>query len=148
MKLPGRKISKYHKSSHIICLSTFQDKLCMIEYYEGFLLAVDSLKRTGTFRIDLYAYNCGDDNASLNNILTKMKWKMNIIFGPYNQTQKAHKTLAAFAENMIFVWLFFFREERRCLTIRLFIRLIHSCDRYLWKQRYTDTLYASSPMPI
>ena len=36
----------------------------MVEYYEGFLMAVDSLKRTGT-SIDLYAYNSGPESASI-----------------------------------------------------------------------------------
>ena len=35
----------------------------MVEYYEGFLMAVDSLKRTGT-SIDLYTYNNGPEPAS------------------------------------------------------------------------------------
>lgn len=78
-----------------ILLPFLQDKR-MIEYYEGFLIAVDSLKRTGT-SIDLYAYNCGEDRASLNAILSKDEMKeMNIIFGP-SQTQHV-KTLADFAK--------------------------------------------------
>ena len=40
----------------------------MVEYYEGLLMAVDSLKRTGT-SIDLYTYNSGPESASLNSIL-------------------------------------------------------------------------------
>lgn len=56
----------------------------MIEYYEGFLIAVDSLKRTGT-SVDLYVYNCGDDKASLNTILAKEEMKnMNIISDHHN----------------------------------------------------------------
>lgn len=78
-----------------ILLPFLQDKR-MIEYYEGFLIAVDSLKRTGT-SIDLYAYNCGEDRASLNAILSKDEMKdMHIIFGP-SQTQHV-KTLADFAK--------------------------------------------------
>lgn len=78
-----------------ILLPFLQDKR-MIEYYEGFLIAVDSLKRTGT-SIDLYAYNCGEDRASLNAILSKEEMKdMHIIFGP-SQTQHV-KTLADFAK--------------------------------------------------
>lgn len=56
-----------------ILLPFLQDKR-MIEYYEGFLIAVDSLKRTGT-SVDLYVYNCGDDKASLNTILAKEEMK-------------------------------------------------------------------------
>ena len=57
----------------------------MVEYYEGFLMAVDSLKRTGT-SIDLYTYNSGPETASLNSILGKSEMKnMDIIFGPLYQ---------------------------------------------------------------
>lgn len=57
----------------------------MVEYYEGFLMAVDSLKRTGT-SIDLYTYNSGPESASLNTILSKPETKkMDIIFGPLYQ---------------------------------------------------------------
>lgn len=57
----------------------------MVEYYEGFLMAVDSLKRTGT-SIDLYTYNSGPGSASLNAILGKPETKdMDIIFGPLYQ---------------------------------------------------------------
>ncbi|WP_321332154.1 LysM peptidoglycan-binding domain-containing protein [uncultured Bacteroides sp.] len=57
----------------------------MVEYYEGFLMAIDSLKRTG-FSIDLYTYDSGDENTSINPILQKKEMKdMDIIFGPLYQ---------------------------------------------------------------
>ena len=58
------------------------DAVRMIEYYEGFLMAVDSLKRKGT-SIDLYVYDSGGENASIAPILAKEELKsMDIIFGP------------------------------------------------------------------
>lgn len=67
----------------------------MVEYYEGLLLAVDSLKRTGT-SIDLYTYNTGSEKTSLNALLQKQELKeMDVIFGPLHG---AHiKPLADFA---------------------------------------------------
>jgi LysM repeat protein len=57
----------------------------MMEYYEGFLLAVDSLKRTGV-SIDLYAYDSKDGSTSINSILAKSEMKdLDIIFGPLHQ---------------------------------------------------------------
>lgn len=57
----------------------------MVEYYEGFLMAVDSLKRTGV-SVDLYAYNSGKESNGLNDLLTKRDLKdMDIIFGPVYQ---------------------------------------------------------------
>ena len=68
----------------------------MVEYYEGLLMAVDSLKRTGT-SIDLYTYNSGPESASLNSILGKSELKdMDIMFGPLYQQHI--KTLAEFAK--------------------------------------------------
>lgn len=68
----------------------------MVEYYEGFLMAVDSLKRTGT-SIDLYTYNSGPSTSSLNSILGKSEMKnMDIIFGPSHQQHI--KPLADYAD--------------------------------------------------
>ena len=67
----------------------------MVEYYQGFLMAVDSLKRTGV-SIDLYTYDSGTTAASVNAILAKPEMQqMNIIFGPLYTEQI--KPMADFA---------------------------------------------------
>ena len=77
-------------------LLPFQEDKRMVEYYEGFLMAVDSLKRTGV-SLDLYVYDSGKDISTLNTILAKNEMKsMNIIFGPMHQNQI--KPLSDFAE--------------------------------------------------
>ncbi len=54
----------------------------MVEYYEGFLMAVDSLKKSG-INIDLYTYDSGNENSRLSSVLNRKELKdMNIIFGP------------------------------------------------------------------
>lgn len=74
----------------------FHEEKRMVEYYEGFLMAIDSLKRTGT-SIDLYVYESGKDASALNNILSKKEMqKMNIIFGPMHQQHI--KPLSEFAQ--------------------------------------------------
>ncbi|WP_300548764.1 LysM peptidoglycan-binding domain-containing protein [uncultured Bacteroides sp.] len=74
----------------------FLEEQRMVEYYEGFLMAVDSLKRTGT-SLDLYVYDSGKEVSTLNTILAKNEMKtMDIIFGPMHQNQI--KTLSDFAE--------------------------------------------------
>lgn len=74
----------------------FHEEKRMVEYYEGFLMAIDSLKRTGT-SIDLYVYESSKDASALNNILSKKEMqKMNIIFGP--MYQKHIKQLSDFAQ--------------------------------------------------
>lgn len=77
-------------------LLPFQEDKRMVEYYEGFLMAIDSLKRTGT-SVDLYVYDCGKESSSLNVILAKEEMKrMDVIFGPMHQQQI--KPLSAFAQ--------------------------------------------------
>ena len=77
-------------------LLPFQEDKRMVEYYEGFLMAVDSLKRTGV-SLDLYVYDSGKDISTLNTILAKNEMKsMNIIIGPMHQNQI--KPLSDFAE--------------------------------------------------
>lgn len=68
----------------------------MVEYYEGFLLAVDSLKRQNV-SLDLYVYESGDEKSSLAPILAKEELKqMDVIFGPLYQ--KHINPLAEFAD--------------------------------------------------
>lgn len=59
----------------------------MVEYYEGFLIAVDSLKRQGV-SVDLYTYDTKGNASTLSNILNKPEMKdMDIIFGPVHTAQ-------------------------------------------------------------
>lgn len=59
-----------------------EDQNRMVEYYEGFLMAVDSLKQLGT-NIDLYVYDTKGNHSSIQPILSKPELKnMDIIFGP------------------------------------------------------------------
>lgn len=116
-----------------ILLPFLQDKR-MIEYYEGFLIAVDSLKRTGT-SIDLYVYNCGDDKASLNTILAKDEMKkMNIIFGP-SQSQHV-KTLADFAKKHDIRMVIPFSSKEEEVFNNPFIYQINTPQSYLYSEVY------------
>ena len=68
----------------------------IVEYYEGFLMAVDSLKRQGVC-IDLHTYDTKGRAATINNILLQNELKdMDIIFGPSHKENVA--TLANFAD--------------------------------------------------
>ena len=77
--------------------TNMDEQVRMVEYYEGFLMAVDSLKKQGV-SIDLYTYDTKGREATLNSILSKKEMKnMDIIFGP----AKAQDidVLATFADN-------------------------------------------------
>lgn len=68
----------------------------MVEFYEGFLMAADSLKRQG-MSADIYTYDSKGTEAGIQNILTRKELKdMDIIFGPVNQACLA--PLSAFAD--------------------------------------------------
>lgn len=72
------------------------EQLRMVEYYEGFLMAVDSLKEKGV-SIDLYTYDSGKTTASVSQVLNKSEMKsMDIIFGPAHADQV--KPMADFAK--------------------------------------------------
>lgn len=75
--------------------ATNADKAKMVEYYEGLLLSVDSLKRKGV-SINLYAYDSGNANTSIGDLLAREEMsRMDIIFGPVHQ--KHINEAAAFA---------------------------------------------------
>ena len=62
--------------------TNMDEQIKMVEYYEGFLMAVDSLKKEGV-SVDLYTYDTKGREATLNNILARKEMKnMDIIFGP------------------------------------------------------------------
>ena len=69
----------------------------MVEYYEGFLMAVDSLKEKGV-SIDLHTYDTRNNASSVKSILNRSELKnMDIIFGPAYPDQV--KPVAEFAKN-------------------------------------------------
>lgn len=72
------------------------DQARMVEYYEGFLMAVDSLKKEGV-SINLYTYDTKGKSGTTNSILAKKEMKeMDIIFGPARNENIDE--LTAFAE--------------------------------------------------
>ena len=59
-----------------------KENLRMVEYYEGFLLAADSLKRQGV-SLDIYVYDTQGDKSVMSSLLKKAEMKqMDVIFGP------------------------------------------------------------------
>lgn len=72
------------------------DRSKMVEFYEGFLLALDSLKKDGV-SIDLHVYDSGNERQSISSILNLPEMRqMNIIFGPVYEKHIAEA--AAFAD--------------------------------------------------
>lgn len=72
------------------------EQIRMVEYYEGFLMAVDSLKGKGV-SIDLFTYDTRNNASDVKTILAKNEMKdMDIIFGPAYPDQV--KAVADFAK--------------------------------------------------
>lgn len=68
-----------------------EEQVRMVEYYEGFLMAVDSLKSRGV-NIDLHTFDTKGKTASIQSILNRPEMKeMDIVFGPTypNQVKEA-----------------------------------------------------------
>jgi LysM repeat protein len=83
----SQEATKMYSPLRVALLLPFTDDKRMVEYYEGFLMAVDSLKRTGV-SVDLHVHDCGKGAASLASVLKKDEMRqMNVIFGPMYQEQ-------------------------------------------------------------
>ena len=106
----------------------------MVEYYEGLLMAVDSLKRTGT-SIDLYTYNSGPESNSIAPILAKNELKeMDIIFGPLHQ---AHiRPLAEFAQKNNIRLVIPFTSKDNTVYRNPSIYQINTPQSYLYSEVY------------
>ncbi len=106
----------------------------MIEYYEGFLMAVDSLKKKGV-SIDLHTYDSGSKGKSIQPILAKPEMKnMDIIFGPYYQEHA--EPLAEFSKkNNINLVIPFLSKVNEVFT-NPSIYLINTPQSYLYSEVY------------
>ena len=85
----NKQVVKDMKTIKAAVMLPFHEQPRMVEYYEGFLMAADSLKRRGV-SLDIYTYDTGGKNMSIQPLLNKPEMKeMNIIFGPVhnNHTQ-------------------------------------------------------------
>mgnify|MGYP001102208589 FL=1 len=106
----------------------------MVEYYEGFLMAVDSLKRGGT-SIDLYTYNSGANVGALNEILSRSEMKdMDIVFGPLQQQQI--KPLADFAKKNDIRLVIPFTSKDNTVFRNSAIYQINTPQSYLYSEVY------------
>lgn len=114
------------------------ESIRMVEYYEGFLLAVDSLKRLGT-SVELFTFDSGNGSSSINSILEKEELKkMNIIFGPLHNEHI--KPLAAFAKkNRIKLVLPFSSKDEQVFN-NPYIFQINTPQSYLYSEVYEHFL--------
>ena len=117
---------------------TKDEQVRMVEYYEGFLMAVDSLKEKGV-SIDLYTYDSGKTTASVNQVLNKPEMKsMDIIFGPAYSNQV--KPMADFAEKNNIRLVVPFSSQSDDVFSNPFVYLINTPQSYLYSEVYEHYL--------
>lgn len=93
-----------------ILLPFTQDKR-MTEYYEGLLLAADSLKRSGV-SLDLQVYNCDNQPHTLDRILSRPELQdVHILFGPTQPDQLSKAARFAASRNIRLVVPFSSKED-------------------------------------
>jgi LysM repeat protein len=106
----------------------------IVEYYEGFLMAMDSLKHKGV-SVDLYTYNSGPETSSLNNILNKEEMKrMDVIFGP--MYPQHIKPLADFAEQHNIRLVIPFTSKDNTVYQNPWVYQINTPQSYLYSEVY------------
>jgi hypothetical protein len=122
------------KAAIILPFSEAESRTRMVEYYEGFLIAVDSLKRTGV-SVDLYVYDSGGQNTSIVPILQQKEMaSMNVIFGPLYP--KHIKPLADFARtNKIRLVIPFTSKDNEVFS-NPYVYQINTPQSYLYPEVY------------
>lgn len=106
----------------------------MLDYYEGFLLAVDSLKKQG-HSYQVFTYDCGDSNYNIENILSKPEMKsMQIIFGPTSNNQI--KLVSAYSKKNKIKMVIPFTSKDTEVFNNPYIYQINTPQSYLYSEAY------------
>ena len=124
--------------------SITSEQMKMVEFYEGVLLALDSLKKQGV-SVDLHIYDSGNKWTSIAPILNKPEMReMNLIIGPVHDTHI--KEAAAFAENAgIRLVVPFARQVDEVFT-NPYIYQVNTPQSYFYSEVY-DHFFMQFPHP-
>ncbi len=111
----------------------------MVEYYEGFLLAVQDMKKRQV-NIDLYTYNSGPKESSIQALLAKKEMKeMDIIFGPLYQQHIA--PLADFAKKHHIRLVIPFTSKDNTVFQNPYVYQINTPQSYLYSEAHDHFLH-------
>ena len=124
--------------------SISSDQGKMVEFYEGVLLALDSLKKQGV-SVDLHIYDSGDKWSSIRPILNKPEMReMNLIIGPVHDSHI--EEAAAFAkENGIRLVVPFARQVDAVFT-NPYVYQVNTPQSYFYSEVY-DHFFMQFPAP-
>ena len=124
--------------------ATNSDQAKMVEFYEGFLLALDSLKKEGV-SVDLHMYDSGDGQQSINGILSRPEMRdMNIIFGPVHDKHIAEAT--AFADTTGIRLVIPFERDVEAVFTNPHIYQVNTPQSYFYSEVY-DHFFRQFPHP-
>ena len=120
------------------------DQPKMVEFYEGFLLALDSLKKDGV-SVDLHLYDSGNEQQSIDSILNLPEMRnMNIIFGPVYEKHIAEA--AAFADTTGIRLVIPFERDVEAVFTNPYIYQVNTPQSYFYSEVY-DHFFHQFPHP-
>lgn len=120
------------------------DQPKMVEFYEGFLLALDSLKKDGV-SVDLHLYDSGNEQQSIDSILNLPEMRnMNIIFGPVYEKHIAEA--AAFADTTGIRLVIPFERDVEAVFTNPHIYQVNTPQSYFYSEVY-DHFFHQFPHP-
>ncbi|MBR3859167.1 MAG: LysM peptidoglycan-binding domain-containing protein [Bacteroidaceae bacterium] len=124
--------------------SITSDQMKMVEFYEGMLLALDSLKREGV-SVDLHMYDSGNKWKSIAPILSRPEMqKMNLIIGPVYDQHIAEA--AAFAESNGIRMVVPFARQVDAVFTNPYIYQVNTPQSYFYSEVY-DRFFMQFPHP-
>ncbi len=114
------------------------DQKRMVEYYEGFLMAVDSLKKGG-YSFDIYAYDSKGSGTSVKSILAKPEMtEMNLIIGPVHSNHI--KEVSEFAKTNKIRMVVPFSSKDNEVFNNPYIYQVNTPQSYLYSEVYDHFL--------
>ena len=125
-------------------VGTNTEQAKMVEFYEGFLLSLDSLKKEGV-SVDLHIYDSGNGQQSIDGILSQPEMReMNIIFGPMYEKHIAEA--AAFADTTGIKLVIPFEREVEAVFTNPHIYQVNTPQSYFYSEVY-DHFFRQFPHP-
>ena len=106
----------------------------MVEYYEGILIAVDSLKRTGT-SVELFVYDTDSPGRTIDNLLSNSEMEsMHLIIGPSkgNEIEK----VAKFASKHKIRLVIPFSSKEEEVFYNPYVYLVNTPQSYIYSEVY------------
>lgn len=124
--------------------SVSSEQMKMVEFYEGVLLALDSLKKEGV-SVDLHIYDSGNKWESIKPILNRPEMReMNLIIGPVHDTHISEA--AAFASTTGIRLVVPFARQVDAVFTNPYIYQVNTPQSYFYSEVY-DHFFMQFPHP-